>query len=79
MSEWQMHKRPDALKPGDRIIFSDAMGGEGETVTVECVTAFMGDVVIHTEELDFGLGVVASQMIEIDLTEEEEDGERKPE
>jgi len=55
------------------------MGGEGETVTVECVTAFMGDVVIHTEELDFGLGVVASQMIEIDLTEEEEDGERKPE
>jgi len=72
-TEWTVKKAVSSLVPGDRIIFSEAMGGEGETVTVECLTAIMSSVAIHTEELDFAIAAMPNQWIEIDLKEGEQE------
>lgn len=53
--QWTVRKQCRELQAGDRIIFTEEMGGEGETVTVEVVTAIMGGALIHTEELDFAI------------------------
>jgi preprotein translocase subunit YajC len=45
---WQMQKTADALKPGDKIIFSEAMGGEGQVVTVDSIANYFGTVDITT-------------------------------
>jgi hydrogenase maturation factor HypE len=68
---WQMQKTADALVPGDKIIFTEAMGGEGEVLTVESIANYFGTVDITTEELDFDLSASAKQWISIDLTEED--------
>jgi hypothetical protein len=70
---WQMQKTADALKPGDRIIFSEAMGGEGQVLTVDTIANYFGTVDITTLELDFDLSASENQWISIDLTEDEED------
>jgi hypothetical protein len=72
MSEWLVRKVADALVPGDRFIFSDDLGGEGEVVTVESRSANMfGTIEVDTEELDFSLNLGDRQMVTM-ATEEEE-------
>lgn len=67
---WQMQKTADALKPGDKIIFSEAMGGEGQVLTVDTIANYFGTVDITTMELDFDISANANQWISIDLTED---------
>lgn len=55
MSGWSVRKRADILQPGDRFIFSEEIGGEGETLTVERAAEAYGIVEVRTEELDFTL------------------------
>jgi hypothetical protein len=69
---WQVRKTADALTPGDRIIFSEEMGGEGEVLTVEGISNSFGTIEIATEELDFELMASHNQFISIDLTEYED-------
>ena len=71
MSEWTVRIRADLLKPGDRFIFADEIGGEGETLTVEWAGNSFGTLSIGTEELDFELDVSASQMVTIVETDED--------
>jgi hypothetical protein len=49
-----IRKVPEALTSGDRIIFSQGMGGTGEVVTVKSVTYGDGGIAyIHTNEKPF--------------------------
>jgi hypothetical protein len=73
MDGWQVRKTADALLPGDRIIFSEEMGGEGEVLTVDGISNSFGTIEISTEELDFELMASHNQWISIDLTEEDEE------
>jgi hypothetical protein len=63
MSNWKVRVRPILLVPGDRIIFSAGMGGEGEVVTVESVSQALGTASIHTEELDFPIEVLTHNTV----------------
>jgi len=72
MSEWTVRKRAELLRPGDRFIFSDDLGGEGEVVTVESRSANMfGTIEVQTEELDFTLDLGNTQFVTV-ATEEED-------
>jgi hypothetical protein len=68
-NEWRVQKPARELTAGDRIIFSDEMGGEGEVVTVESATNLLGSIAIHTEELDFGIVAQPHQWINIAVEE----------
>lgn len=64
MSDWTVRKVADELRPGDRFIFSDDLGGEGEIVTVEERSANMfGTIEVATEELDFTIDLLDRQMV----------------
>lgn len=65
MSEWTVKKTADSLTPGDRIIFAEDMGGEGETLTVEGTANHFGTIEIAVEELDFTLDANARQWVEL--------------
>lgn len=52
-------KKSRELESGERIIFTEAMGGEGEILTVEEVTDSYGTIEIHVEELDFAVMATA--------------------
>lgn len=68
MSEWQVRKTARVLESGDRIIFSDDLGGEGEVLTVESATNLMGTMAVETEELDFTLDLDQSTMVTMAAT-----------
>lgn len=70
---WKMQKTADALNPGDKIIFSEALGGEGQVVTVDTIANYFGTVDITTWELDFDISAGEKQWISIDLTEDKDD------
>jgi len=67
--QWLVKKRADTLRPGDRMIFSDDMGGEGETVTVEGVASYFGSTEIETLEYDFTIDTLSNYMVTIDTAE----------
>lgn len=71
--EFEVSKPAKEMRPGDRFIFSEEMGGEGEVVTVERIIEYAGLVDIVTEELDFRIQAMAHQWLEI-APEEGEDG-----
>lgn len=72
MSGWLVRKVADDLMPGDRFIFAEDLGGEGEVVTVESRSANMfGTIEVDTEELDFSIDLGDRQMVTM-ATEEEE-------
>jgi hypothetical protein len=61
-----IRKVPEALASGDRIIFSQGMGGTGEVVTVESVTYEGFDVYhIHTDEVPFPLEVLTHNTVKL--------------
>ena len=71
MSEWTVRKSVRLLREGDRFIFAEELGGEGEVLTVTGISADMfGDTEVYTEELDFNLDVSSTQMVTM-ATEEE--------
>lgn len=57
--------RPILLVPGDRIIFSAGMGGQGEVVTVQTVSQAFGTASVYTEELDFAIEVLTHNTVKI--------------
>jgi hypothetical protein len=68
---WQFRKTADALRPGDRFIFSDDLGGEGEVLTVESTANSFGTIEVATEEVDFTIDLNHNTWVNIDLEEEE--------
>jgi len=77
--EFVVSKPASQMRPGDRFIFDEEMGGEGEVVTVVSLTDTYGIAVIETEELDFAIEALSHQWLTIAPEEEEEgngEGER---
>ncbi|HEX9085920.1 MAG TPA: hypothetical protein VF867_00150 [Arthrobacter sp.] len=69
--EFIVSKPANEMRPGDRFIFDEDMGGEGEVLTVVAVSADMfGSMEIETEELDFLLDVLTHQWLTIAPEEE---------
>lgn len=63
--EWVVRKTARALESGDRFIFSEKLGGEGQTVTVDTTVDNFGTVLIYTEELDYTLDVTDTTWVEL--------------
>lgn len=63
MSEWVVRKRARELAPGERFVFDEDLGGEGETLTVVAVAEAFGTASIETEEVDFEIDVQSSQWL----------------
>ena len=62
--DWTVRKAAGLLVPGERFIFADDLGGEGETLTVVAVGAdTYGTTEIEVEELDFTLDVGTRQFV----------------
>lgn len=59
------------MRSGDRFIFAEDIGGEGEVVTVVALVDTFGTIAIETEELDFDVEVLAHQWLQIAPEEEE--------
>lgn len=69
--DWVVRKAAGLLKPGEQFIFSDDLGGEGQTLTVESVSADMfGTTEIAVEELDFTLDLSTKQWVTVTTSEE---------
>ena len=67
---WNVRKSVEALKPGDRFIFDEEFGGEGEVVTATGpATNLMGTRVLTTEELDFDLEFATNAWVKIAVEE----------
>lgn len=71
MSDWNVVKAADSLAPGDRVIFGEEIGGEGDVVTVESIANYYGTTEVQTEELDFTIDVISSQPMRLAPPEEE--------
>jgi len=72
MSEWLVRKVASELRPGERFIFADDLGGEGEVVTVESLATFFGTTEVAVEEFDFTLDLGDRQMVTMATDEEEQ-------
>lgn len=70
---WLVRKAASLLKPGERFIFTEDMGGENEVVTVVSTGDAFGTLAIETEELDFDLDVTTNQMLTMALPEDDDD------
>ena len=66
---WAVFKRADQLRPGDRIIFADKLGGEGQVLTVEGTASYFGTLEIAVEEEDYTIDVQTTTMIEVESNE----------
>lgn len=73
MSEFIVKVKADTLTPGQRIVFAEEFGGEGEVVTVSGTGNYFGTVAVNTEELDFELMFNASAMVEVKADQEQEE------
>jgi hypothetical protein len=63
---WKVRKDVDYLRAGDRFIFEDWFGGEGEILTATGPAQnLMGTRVVGTEELDFDLEFVTTSLVRI--------------
>lgn len=63
--EFKVVKRADQLRPGDRFIFTQELGGEDEVVTVDSLAVYFGTAEVGTEEVDFTISMLTSQMVSI--------------
>lgn len=64
--DWTVRKTVENLKAGDRIIFDEEFGGEGEVVTAEGPAMnLMGTRVLNVEELDFPLEFATNAWVKI--------------
>lgn len=63
--QWIVSKPARELRAGDRFVFTDAMGGEGEVVTVAftCGVFDYGTTCITTLELDFEIEWPANSIV----------------
>lgn len=69
--EFIVSKPANQMRPGDRFIFTEEMGGEGEVFTVTGVGADMfGSMEIEVEEVDFLIDVLTHQWMQIAPEEE---------
>lgn len=64
-NSWAIRKPARSLLPGDRFVFTDELGGEGETLTVVRVESGYGITEIETEELDFTIEVLSNHVMVI--------------
>jgi hypothetical protein len=62
-SEWTVRKIASLLRPGERFVFADDLGGEGQTLTVESTANSFGTIEVATEELDFTVDLGSRQMV----------------
>jgi hypothetical protein len=60
---WTVRKAAMLLTPGERFIFAEDIGGEGEVLTVVSATDTFGTTEIETEELDFPIDVISKQWV----------------
>lgn len=58
-------KFANELRTGDRFIFAEELGGEGEVVTVDSSVTYYGTTMIGTEELDFTIELVGAQPVTV--------------
>ena len=65
MSDWKVKVRADKLTIGQRFVFSEELGGEGDIVHPTSIYNALGTVIIETEELDFEIEVQASTMLQV--------------
>lgn len=73
MGEWLVRKAAGLLKPGEKFIFADDLGGEGEVLTVMAISADMfGTTEVEVEELDFTLDLSTKGWVTM-AGEDEED------
>lgn len=69
--DWTVRKAAGLLKPGEKFIFADDMGGEGETLTVVAVSADMfGTTEVEVEELDFTLDLSTTGWVTVTTSDE---------
>jgi hypothetical protein len=54
---WTISRTADRLEPGQKFIFAEDLGGEGEELTIVSVSNSFGTVSIETEELDFDVEI----------------------
>jgi len=73
-AQWHVVKRADQLRPGDRFVFTEELGGEGEVVTVASLATYFGTAEVGTEEVDFTISMVTNQMVPLVPDEEEQHG-----
>jgi hypothetical protein len=62
---WAIRKRADQLRPGDRFIFDDSLGGEGAILTVESINPYYGTVEVWTEEEGYSIGMTDKTFVTI--------------
>jgi hypothetical protein len=60
---WAVRKAASLLAPGERFIFAEEIGGEGEVLTVVATMDTLGTTTIETEELDFDIEVLSKQWL----------------
>lgn len=60
---WTVRKVAREMRPGERFIFAEDIGGEGEVVTVVSAADALGTTAIETEELDFDIEVLSKHML----------------
>jgi hypothetical protein len=69
MSEWVVRKLASELKPGDRFVFDEDLGGEGDVVTVESATDVWGTIEVQTEELKDTVDIDMNTFVTMDTEE----------
>lgn len=58
-------KFANELRAGDKFIFGEDLGGEGEVLTVDSSVTYYGTTYVGTEELDFTIDMVGAQPVEV--------------
>lgn len=71
MSEMVVRKAAGLLAPGERFVFTEDLGGEGEVLTVVSIAETFGTTSIETEEVDFDIDVQSKQWLTM-ATEEDD-------
>lgn len=73
-TDWTVRKAARLLKPGEKFIFSDDLGGEGQTLTVMGISADMfGTTEVEVEELECTLELGTTQWVTVATSEELEE------
>jgi hypothetical protein len=63
-SDWLVRKVAQELRPGERFVFTEAIGGEGQTLTVTAVSADMfGTTEVEVKELDCTIDLGTRQWV----------------
>lgn len=71
---WTVRKKAFLLKPGERFVFDEDLGGEGDVVTVEYTVDLWGTIEIQTEELKETVDLDMNTWVTMAPEEEESGG-----